>query len=173
MTAAISQAVSARLRSRASVTAGLPLLLVCLGALESALFTKTLWPFLIGTVAGSIAVGLVFRGGLSDLNRIAQPRHRAAVVSTFFVAGYIGLGLPAAVIGLISQVVGPVDASADVSGLAAAIVVVAFAVVLRAFGTAMPSEPPSPPCDSWCDPKELVSASAARPSARGPASGSR
>lgn len=52
-------------------------------------------------------MGLVFRGGLSELNRIAQPRHRAAVVSTFFVAGYIGLGLPAVVIGLISQVVGP------------------------------------------------------------------
>jgi MFS family permease len=37
-TAAVSQAVSARLRSRRSVSIGVPLLLVCLAALEAALF---------------------------------------------------------------------------------------------------------------------------------------
>ena len=42
MIAAVSQAVSARLPSRTSVAAGLPLLLVCLATVESALFTKAL-----------------------------------------------------------------------------------------------------------------------------------
>ena len=46
--------------------------------------------------------------------------------------------------------VGPVDASAYVSGLAAAAVVVAFVVVLRTFGAAPAPEPPSAPSDSWC-----------------------
>ena len=57
-------------------------------------FAKALWLFLVGTVIGGIGVGLVFRGGLSELNRLAEPRHRAAVVSTFFAAAYLGLGLP-------------------------------------------------------------------------------
>ena len=47
VTAAISQAVSAGLPSRRSVSAGLPLLLVCLATLESALFAKALWLFLV------------------------------------------------------------------------------------------------------------------------------
>jgi hypothetical protein len=70
--AAISQAVSVRLPARRSVTAGLPLLLICLAMLEAALFAKALWLFLVGTVIGGVAVGLIFRGGLSELNRLAD-----------------------------------------------------------------------------------------------------
>jgi hypothetical protein len=136
ITAAVSQAVSAGLPARRSVSAGLPLLLVCLAALEAALFAKALWLFLAGTVVGGIAVGLSFRGGLSELNRLAEPRHRAAVVSTFFAAAYLGLGLPALLTGLISQLTGTVDASVWTSGLVAAIVVTAIVVVSRTFGAA-------------------------------------
>jgi hypothetical protein len=64
--AATSQAVSARLPSRSSVSTGLPLLLACLAALEAALFARALWPFVICTIAGGMAVGLIFRGGLSE-----------------------------------------------------------------------------------------------------------
>jgi MFS family permease len=85
---------SARLPARRSVSAGVPLLLVCLGTVEAALFAKALWLFLVGTIAGGVAVGFIFRGGLSELNRIAAPRNRAAVVSAFFTAAYPGLGLP-------------------------------------------------------------------------------
>jgi MFS family permease len=165
--AAISQAVSARLPSRRSVSTGLPLLLVCLGALEAALFAKALWLFVVATIAGGIAVGFIFRGGLSELNRLAEPRHRAAVVSAFFVAAYIGLGLPAVLIGLISLQVGPVDASAYVSGLAAAIVAVAFVMVLRTFGTAPAPEPPCTPSDGWSGPQEPAGSGAGTRSAVG------
>ena len=165
--AAISQAVSARLPSRRSVSTGLPLLLVCLAALEAALFGKALWLFVVATIAGGIAVGFIFRGGLSELNRLAEPRHRAAVVSAFFVAAYIGLGLPAVLIGLISLRVGPVDASAYASGLAAAIVAVAFVMVLRTFGTAPAPEPPCTPSDGWCGPEESAGSGAATRSAGG------
>jgi MFS family permease len=155
--AAISQAVSVRLPARRSVSAGLPLLLVALAALESALFAKALWLFLAGTIAGGIAVGFVFRGGLSELNRLAEPRHRAAVVSTFFAAAYLGLGLPAVLTGLISQLASTVDASACTSGLVAAIVLAAFAVVLRTYGTAPAPQPPCTPSDGWCSPQEPAS----------------
>jgi hypothetical protein len=156
--AAISQAASARLPSRLSVSAGLPLLLVCLGALEAALFSKTLWPFVISTVAGGVAVGLIFRGGLSELNRLAEPRHRAAIVSSFFTAAYVGLGTPAVLTGLISLPVGPVDASAVAAGVVAAIVAAAFAVVRRAFGATPSPAPAATTCDSWCRPGQPVAA---------------
>jgi MFS family permease len=152
--AAVSQAASARLPARRSMTAGLPLLLACLAALESALFAKALWLFLAGTVIGGIAVGLTFRGGLSEINRLAEPARRAAVVSTFFAAAYLGLGLPPVLTGLISQLVGTVDASAYTSGIVALIVAVAIIVVLRTFGTAPGATPPATPSDSWCCPAE-------------------
>jgi MFS family permease len=155
-TAAISQAFSAGLPARRSLGVGLPLLLVCLAALEAALFAKALWLFIVGTVVGGIAVGLIFRGGLSELNRLAEPRNRAATVSTFFVAAYLGLGLPAVLTGVISQVTGTVDASVYTSGLAAAFVVAAIVVVLHTFGTAAAPKPSSTPSDTWCCPEEPV-----------------
>jgi len=151
---AISQALSARLPARRSLSAGLPLLLVSLAALESALFARALWLFLAGTVAGGVATGLIFRGGLSELNRLAEPRHRAAVVSTFFAAAYLGLGLVPVVTGLIGQQTGPVDASAYTSALAGALVLVAGVVVLRSFGVAPPAKPAATPSDGWCCPGE-------------------
>jgi MFS family permease len=160
ITAAVSQAVSAKLPARRSVSAGLPLLLVCLAALEAARFAEALWLFLVGTVIGGIAVGLVFRGGLSELNRLAEPRHRAAVVSTFFAAAYLGLGLPAVLTGLISQLISTVDASVWTSGLVAAIVVAAVVVVVRTFGAAPAPAPSCTSSDSWCSPQEPGSAGA-------------
>ncbi|MFZ0665327.1 MAG: MFS transporter, partial [Acidimicrobiales bacterium] len=126
-----------------SVTTGLPLLLGCLAMLEAALFAKALWLFLAGTVIGGVAVGLVFRSGLGEIHRLAEPRHRAGVVSTFFAAAYLGLGLPAVLTGLISQLTGTVDASAYTSGLVAAVVLAAFAVARRTYEAA-----PASPGDS-------------------------
>ena len=160
--AAISQALSARLASRRSVTIGLPLLLASLSGLEISLFIKAEWLFYLATVATGIAVGLIFRGGLSELNRRADPAHRAEVVSTYFAAAYLGLGLPVVLIGLIGVAVGSVDASAWVAGLIAAIIVTAAVVVTRTFGkTAQATPSPAPSdgrprlqhCDSWCNPQ--------------------
>ncbi len=154
ITAAISQAASARLPARRSMSIGLPLLLVCLAVLESALFARALWLFLAGTVTGGVAVGLIFRGGLSEINRLAEPGHRAAMVSTFFAAAYLGLGLPPVLTGLISQAVGTVDASAWTSGITGLIVAAAIVIVVRTFGTTRGAVPPCTPSDSWCRPAE-------------------
>jgi MFS family permease len=151
VTAAISQAVSARLTSRRSVTTGLPLLLAALAALEISLFVKAVWLFLIGTVAGGIASGLIFRGGLSEVNAQAAASSRAEVVSTFFAAAYLGLGLPVVLIGVITPATGTVDASAWVAGLVAAVILAAAVIVTRTFGKAPEVTPPSGHTDGWCD----------------------
>lgn len=162
ITAAISQAVSARLPARRSESVGMPLLLVCLGTVQGALFAKALWLFLVGTIAGGVAVGFIFRGGLSELNRIAAPGNRAAVVSTFFAVAYVGLGLPAVLIGLISLAIGPIDASVYISAVIAAVVVLAFFVVQRAFGAVPAPRPPCTPSDGWCTPEKATAGSASR-----------
>jgi MFS family permease len=150
ITAAVGQAASARLPARRAMSIGLPLLLACLAALEAALFAKALWLFLAGTVIGGAAAGLIFRGGLAEINRLAPPAHRAAVVSTFFAAAYLGMGLPPVLTGLISLAAGTVDASAWTSGISGVIVAAAIVIVLRTFGTTPAAAPPSTPSDNWC-----------------------
>ena len=140
-TAAATQALSASMPSRRSVSLGLPLLLAGIGALEGSLFAAALWLFLVGTVVSGVAYGLVFRGGLSEIGRLADPTHRAQVMSAFFVAAYLGLGLPVVLIGLMSQLIGTVDASAYVAGLLAVVIVAATVVVVRTFGEGDASRP--------------------------------
>jgi MFS family permease len=151
LTAAISQAASARLTSRRSVTTGLPLLLAGLAALEISLFTKATWLFLVGTVASGIAVGLIFRGGLSEINAQAPASSRAQAVSTFFAAAYLGLGLPVVLIGLITLATGTIDASASVAGLVAVVILAAAVIVTRTFGKAPGVTPRTGHTDGWCD----------------------
>ena len=63
--------------SRRSLEAGLPLLLVTLAALELALFARALWLFVVGTLAGGVAVGsfsvAVFRAELNIINWVIPP----------------------------------------------------------------------------------------------------
>jgi hypothetical protein len=142
-TAAISQTLSARMPSRQSVRLGLPVLVVGLSALEGALFAGALWLFLSGTVVSGVAFGLVFRGGLSEIGRLAQREHRAQAISAFFVAAYLGLALPVVLIGIISQLISTVGASAYVAGLLVVMIAAAIVVVGRAFGKMTPSVGPT------------------------------
>jgi MFS family permease len=168
VTAAISQAASARLTSRRSVTIGLPLLLAGLAALEGSLFAKAVWLFLAATVTSGVAIGLIFRGGLSEINRKAEPAHRAEAVSAFFAAAYLGLGLPVVLIGAIALAVGPVAASAWVGGLVAATILAATLVVTRTFGKTAQATPSPAHSDSWCNPQPVTEAPG-RPASRSPA----
>ncbi len=137
------------------MTAGLPLLFVGLACLEISLFTDTEWPFYAATVASGIAVGLIVRGGLSEIKRQFDPAHRAEVVSTFFAIAYVGLGLPVVLIGAIAQAVGSVDASTWVAGLNAAAILIAAVVVFRAFGKTVEPAPSTVCPDSWCNSQQV------------------
>jgi len=173
--AAVSQAFSARLSARMSESVGVPILLVCLGTLEAALFTKELTLFVIAAVTGGVAIGLIFRGGISEINRVAESSHRAAVISTFFAVAYVGLGLPAVLAGLLSVPMGPVDASLVVACLAAVMVVAAFIVVKRVFGLESADTQPGAPREAWCCPEDpdlaRSSSPRSRPDSGGPDAG--
>ncbi|MEU5711713.1 MFS transporter [Streptomyces flaveolus] len=138
VTGAISQAVFARLPARRSVGTGLALLLCGLAGLEGALYVRTLWLFLLGTLIAGAAVGLIFRGGLAELNRLADPGRRAAVTSTYFVAAYVGMAVPSVVIGLLSRTTSLLTASALVAGAVALVGLTALMVALRTFTAPSP-----------------------------------
>ncbi|MEU3216003.1 hypothetical protein [Streptomyces sp. NPDC006971] len=143
-TGATSEAAFSRLAGRVSVGSGLVLLLVGLAGLELALFTEVLWLFLVGTVLSGAAVGLVFTGGLGEINRVVAPARLASVISMFFVAAYLGMAAPVVLIGLLSQTMELVVAGAFIAGVVALIGLAALAVVLRTFGASATPGPTAP-----------------------------
>ena len=76
-----------------------------------------------GTVVGAGAA-LAFRGGLSAAASSAPPQARAEVLSGFFLGTYIGLSVPAVILGIATQYVSPRSAMLVFS------VIVAVAVLL-------------------------------------------
>jgi hypothetical protein len=117
-----------------------------------AVFPREFW------CARGAAIGLIIRGGLSEINRQAEPAHRAEAVSAFLAAAYLGLGLPVVLIGAIALAVGPVDASAWVAGFVAATILAAALVVTRTFGKTAQVTPSPAHSDSWCNPQPVTEA---------------
>ena len=62
--------------------------------------------FVAGTCCARVGVGLVTMASVAMINRVAPPEHRAEVVSSFFIAAYAGLAIPALGVGIASEHVG-------------------------------------------------------------------
>jgi MFS family permease len=106
-------------------------------------------------IVSGLAAGFVTGTATAALAELQPRGNRLPVVSTFFAAAYLGLGLPPVLTGLISQAAGTVDASAWTSGITAVIVAAAIVVVARTFGTATQGgTTPGAHSDSWCCPAE-------------------
>lgn len=102
-TAAAAQLVLGRFPSRTVTLAGLAVYLVALALIAAGLSQASLALFLAGTVVGGLAVGAVFVGSLSTASRLAPPRMRGRVASTYFVFAYVGLTIPVIGVGIGSQ----------------------------------------------------------------------
>ncbi|BAV47828.1 MFS transporter [Mesorhizobium sp. 113-1-2] len=61
---------------------------------------------LAGTVIGGIGFGTVFSGTLGTILPFAKPDERAALLSAYFVVGYLSFTLPAIAAGFLAPVVG-------------------------------------------------------------------
>jgi MFS family permease len=104
--AALTQVAVFRFDSRRVVLAGLSLFLIALVLIVVALGQAALGLFLAGTSLSGVAVGAVFLGALTTVNRLAPPEQRAHVVSTFFVACYLGLIIPVVGVGVLTEFIG-------------------------------------------------------------------
>jgi predicted MFS family arabinose efflux permease len=98
-------------------------LLAALALIELGIWDGSLGVFVAGTIAGGVAVGLLFMGSLALVNQIAEPDRRAQVLSTYFVCTYAGLALPAIAVGEATDRIG-----ANRATLYCAIAITALAV---------------------------------------------
>ncbi len=95
----ITQLLLFRISPRRALSWGLPVLLIGLALIELGLWDTSLGIFVAGTIAGGLAVGLLFMGSLAIVNQIAEPDRRAQVLAAYFVCTYAGLAVPAIAVG--------------------------------------------------------------------------
>jgi hypothetical protein len=97
--------------------------------------SQRVWIMLLGTVASGMGFGSVFSGALRSLIPWAQPNERAALLSAFYVEGYLAFSLPAVLAGFLAPVVG-LTRAADFYGIG----VILLALVSLAATTFQPTK---------------------------------
>ncbi|MGE0215935.1 MFS transporter [Mycolicibacterium sp.] len=70
---------------------------------EIALWTQVLSVFVVGTVLAGAGVGLAFRHGVAATAELADPKRRANLFATYFLAGYAGAIVPTLALGVLDQ----------------------------------------------------------------------
>jgi len=78
---------------------------------------QLVWIMLFGTVVAGLGFGSVFSGALRSVMPWAKVDERAALLSAFYVEGYLAFSLPAVLAGFIAPVVG-LTRAADFYGIA-------------------------------------------------------
>ncbi|MEU9363994.1 MFS transporter [Streptomyces avermitilis] len=87
---------------------------------EAGLWTRSLPIFVAGTLLAGTGIGLAFRRGVAATQRLADPRRRADLLSTYFLFAYTGTIVPTLALGLLDQTI-----NQDVATLILAVAVVA------------------------------------------------
>jgi MFS family permease len=128
--------LSRRIGSRAAMLAGLGLLVPSLIFLELAQWLRSFPILFVGTTLAGLASALGYRGSLQVVNTISPQDRRGEVVSSYYVAGFLGNSLPVIGVGVLSSAVGSVTA-----GAIFAITIGAFAVIALVAGARRPLGP--------------------------------
>jgi len=128
-TAAATQLLLARFPSRTVIIVGLTVFLAALALIVAALSQASMALFLTGTIVSGVAVGAVFIGSLSTVNRLAPADIRGRVASTYFVFAYVGLTIPVIGVGIASQYEGDFRAVLVGAIVLAALSVISIAVM--------------------------------------------
>jgi hypothetical protein len=68
--------------------------------------SQLVWIMLLGTVVSGMGFGSTFSGALRSLLPWARPDERAALLSAFYVEGYLAFSLPAVLAGFLAPLVG-------------------------------------------------------------------
>ena len=122
--AAVTAAMTQRLRSHTAMMAGLALLPPSLALLIATQAQHSMLLLVLGTIAGGISTGLGYCGSLQVVNQIAPDDQRSEVVSSYLIACYLGNSVPVVGIGFLSRLTSSMTAH-----LIFGIVVAAFAGV--------------------------------------------
>jgi MFS family permease len=116
------------------LAAGTAPIIIGLGLLVASAWTSppSLALFLIGATMAGAGIGAVLRGSLTIVIAIADPDDRAAVLATFYTAGYVGVSLPVVGAGLALQHLSPRLTLLTFASAAAIGILAATPVLLRA-----------------------------------------
>jgi len=71
------------------------------------LSAPSLWLFLVGGAVLGFGGGAYFKSSLATVIAVSEPANRAGALTSFFLAGYIGLSIPAVGLGVLAQHVAP------------------------------------------------------------------
>jgi MFS family permease len=125
---AVAQIVAARTSPLVLLRRSVPIIVLGLAMTAAAMWSGSLWLFVIGGTVTGAGGGLVFKGSLVVAASTAPPESRAEVLAGFFLGAYIGVSLP--VIGLgIATTYAP---ARDVMLVFAALAAIAIATSVRA-----------------------------------------
>jgi MFS family permease len=116
-------ALAPRMRSKASMLAGLGLLVPGLALLVLAGLIHSLPLLVVATAVGGVAVAFGYRGSLEVINEIAPKERRAEILSSYLLFCYVGTSVPVIGVGILSQLASP-----PVAHIAFAISIALFAL---------------------------------------------
>ncbi len=95
---AVAQIVTPRTPTSKLLGWGVPIVTLGLALLTGGMWSADFTMFVVGGILTGGGVGLVFKGSVSAIYRIAPPESRAETLAGFFLGAYIGLSIP--VVGL-------------------------------------------------------------------------
>ncbi|MGY1653071.1 MFS transporter [Geodermatophilus sp. SYSU D01119] len=146
--AAVGGVLARDLAPRRAMGGGCLLFAVAVGGLLLALATGALWLFFVSSTVAGLGFGATFLGAVATVTAGVAPGHRAGLLSSVFVVGYLAFSIPAIVAGIVSGSVG-LRATAEVYGAVVVLLAVGAAVGLRLSHrrapAAAPADEPSEP----------------------------
>lgn len=112
---AVVSLAARRLPVRAAVAAGALVSALATGVLVLSATLSSLSLFVVASVAFGVSSGLLFLGGLGLVNRHAPVQHRAGTLSVVYLVAYVGQGITAIGLGLLTTALG-LRAALDILG---------------------------------------------------------
>ena len=146
--AALGGVLARDLAPRRAMGGGCVVFAVAVGGLLVALATGTLWLFFVASGIAGLGFGGAFLGAVATVTAGVAPGHRAGLLSSIFVVGYLAFSIPAIVAGVVSASAG-LQVTAEVYGAVVILLALGAAVGLRLSrrgpATPVPAEQPSEP----------------------------
>ncbi|MGW1077418.1 MFS transporter [Streptomyces sp. NPDC002537] len=133
--AGAAQLLAVRLPPRTGLTAGMAAVPLGLALLVAGLSAASLPLFLCGSVLGGAGAGTSFKSGLALVAAQAPPGRMSELVSSYFVAAYLGLTLPVVGVAVLLAEGTLMTAACVFAGVVTALCAASVAVT-RAAGTA-------------------------------------
>lgn len=128
--AAVVQPVTARLAGTVLECAAVIALALGLVALLVAGFAQSLTLVLVSAVIAGVGQGMGFMGAMRESARASEPGAEAATASGFYVATYLGVGLPTVGVGLLANLLGT-SGAVDIFAVVILVLSIILAIIIR------------------------------------------